>query len=117
MVEQKVTIQLLNKDKKENLGRFIISAKHQSNQEYGNFNTPLMEFKNVPKVEEPDDDTPIQYNLKNPIEPGARIMLLEETPYQMRFEGLFKHDQSPIFPTLMKEQENKSLVFEEWRIG
>jgi len=117
MVEQKVIIQLLNKDKKENLGRFIISTKHQSNQEYGNFNTPLMEFKNVPKVEEPDDDTPIQYNLKNPIEPGARIMLLEETLYQVRFEGLFKYDQSPIFPTLMKEQENKSLVFEEWRIG
>ncbi len=117
MVEQKVIIQLLNKDKKEKLGRFIISAKHKLNQEFADFNTPLMEFKNVPKVEEPDDITPIQYNLKNPVEPGARIMLLEETPYQVRFEGSVKHVQSPIFPALMKEQENKSLVFEEWRIG
>jgi len=117
MVEQKVIVQLLNKDKQENLGRLIISAKYQSsNQEYENFSTPLMEFKNVPKVEEPDDNTPIQYNLKTPVEPGARIMLLEETPYQVRFEGFVEHDQNPIFPTLMKEQENNSLIFEEWRI-
>ena len=117
MVEQKVIISLFNKENNNKLGRLIISADDTTNQVKNHFRTPKMEFENIPKVEDPDDKTPIQYNKKTPLEPGARIMLLEETSYQIRFESFVECKHEPIFPTIIHEKENKSLIFDEWRIG
>jgi len=117
MVEQKVIISLFNKQDNDKIGRLIIIAEDSTTQIENNFKTPKMQFENVPQVESPDDKTPIQYNTKTPLEPSARIMLLEETPYQIRFESSVDCLENPEFITLSREKENKNLVFDEWRIG
>ena len=117
MVEQRVIIKLINKKNDKILGKLILSAENSTKKIFDNFSTPKMQFENVPKVKEPNNTTPIQYNSKSQLDQGARIMLLEETPYQLRFESSINRDEKPFFPTLIKEQDNKSIIFEEWRIG
>lgn len=116
MVEQKVIIELFEKKSKDKFGRIILSADCDKKIEKSEFSTDRMVFLKVPRVQEPDATTPIQYNEKNPVDPGARIMLLEETPYQLRFEAYKSYTGTPEFPTIYKEEKNKALVFEKWRI-
>lgn len=116
MKQQRAIIEIPNKEGTEKIGKIIISATLDEEKEFKNFNTRYMNFSNVPKVKDPDNNTPIQYNEKNPVDPGARIMLLEETPYQMRFESYGKLNAKPKFPTIFREEQKNSLIFEEWRI-
>jgi len=116
MNQQRVIIEIPNKKQNRKIGRIIISATLNEEKKFEDFVTRYMNFSNVPKVKEPDNNTPIQYNEKNPVDPGARIMLLEETQYQMRFESYGKNNAKPILPTIYREEQKDSLVFEEWRI-
>lgn len=123
-MEQNVVIDLF--DQYENpIGKLIVNAvvpfnfvNNEDETTFKNFLTKTMEFKNIPKVENPDDKTPIQYNQKIDLDPGARIMLLEETSYQIMFklnESIKVTKKINIFPTIKREDE-KSVSFEQLRI-
>jgi len=115
MTEQRVIIKIIDKKNNSELGTLTISA---DSKEYikNNFEKPKMKFINVPKVSDPNNKTPIQYNEKTPIGSGSRIMLLEETPYQIRFKSNIESKDEPRFINIMREQKNKTLIFDKWRL-
>lgn len=122
--EQNVIVKIFDQNKNP-IGSLTINAVVPFNVnniwdevDLKDFKTKTMEFENVPKVEKPDEKTPIQYNQRIDLDPGARIMLLEEISYQI----LFKLDDSikdphmiNLFPTIKREDE-KSVTFEQMRI-
>lgn len=116
MIEQVVTITLFDKASNEEMGMLIINVYGNKDTIINKYTKGKIELENVPEVDEPDDNTPIQYNRKNPVNPGARIMLLEETEYQIRFIGNESTEEKPTFPTLFREQEKNSLIFQQWRL-
>lgn len=115
MYEQKVTIHLFDKDKKR-IGDLTIIVDHHKFFN-SDFSTEKMDFSNVPKVEEPDDKTPIQYCASKNIEPGARIMLLEETNYQILFETDLDIDDDPKnFQIIGNDYKKDTHTFEPWKL-
>ena len=84
-MEQKVSIEL--KDSNGNLlGNLTIISL--TNVEISNeYEIDSIKFKNIPQVEIPDDETPIQYCPKQEKHHFSPLMFLEETPYQVLFEG------------------------------
>ena len=84
-MEQKVSIKL--NDSNENcLGSLTITSL--KNVEISNeYEIDTIKFKNIPQVEIPDDETPIQYCSNQEKHHFSPLMFLEETPYQVLFEG------------------------------
>ncbi len=123
-IEQNVVIELFDQNE-QSIGKLIINAimpfysnNAEDETKFKNFVTKTMELKNIPKVEDPDNKTPIQYNQKKDLNSGARIMLLEETGYQVMFklnENMKVLKEINIFPTIKREDE-KSVSFEQIRI-
>ena len=86
MIEQKVIIQLTGIDSNE-LGTLTVSSMDYGSNNESEINiSNFLTLENIPLVEKPDNQTPIQYcptigaNF-------AELMLLEETEYQILFES------------------------------
>lgn len=92
MREQKIIIPF------ENLGTLIVSAI-----DYGGVEKSALKLnngiilENIPKVDEFDNKTPIQY-----LATDSLLCLLEETEYQLLFESNIKTDDITIIPTILK---------------
>jgi hypothetical protein len=115
MVEQEVRL-LIKDDSGMLLGILFIKAQDKSLNETCIFDANDIRLTNVPKVEEPDDTTPIQYY--NRINSGnlSNLMLLEETKYDVMFETMLildSLDRIKIFPSIQKENTLKYQVFEQ----
>lgn len=100
-MEQKVFLKL--KDEKGNLmGNLTISGLSKVEQTSQPSKDGIM-MENVPLVEKPDNETPIQYcsfpNKKN----FSPLMLLEETEYQILFESDDSSSEFEVLPDLMKK--------------
>lgn len=124
-IEQRVIIHLFDSESSDKLGDLKISA--QASEElvekrevpFEDFSTTTMEFKNVPRVKDPDNVTPIEYCTQWDLEPGARIMLLEENSYQIRFDSKNEIDEErgdEVFPILKKEEDSGNVILERWRL-
>ncbi|MGF7118648.1 DUF2357 domain-containing protein [Methanobacterium oryzae] len=115
MIEQKVSIQI--KDLDGNLGTLAITAV--SNKQIGNdwvYIEDDLNLENIPLVEKPDNETPIQYYCGNDINLSP-LMLLEETRYQIFFkpEKTFIDSELRLLSTIRRNQ-NSNFIFEPWRI-
>jgi len=112
MVEQRVLIHL--QDKKGNeLGLLTISAITNGLKNGETFKKGVLTLENVPLVEKPDDETPIQYHSNNELNGLSKLMLLEETKYQVLFETQIPFENEP--NVLKTIQQGKAKIFEELR--
>ncbi|MBP2046732.1 DUF2357 domain-containing protein [Methanobacterium aggregans] len=112
MVEQRVLIHL--QDKKGNeLGLLTISAITNGLKNGETFKKGFLTLENVPLVEKPDDETPIQYHSNNELNDLSKLMLLEETKYQVLFETQIPFEDEP--KVLKTIQQGKAKIFEELR--
>ncbi|SCG85416.1 DUF2357 domain-containing protein [Methanobacterium congolense] len=112
MVEQRVLIHL--QDKKGNeLGLLTISAITNGLKNGETFKKGFLTLANVPLVEKPDDETPIQYHSNNEFNGLSKLMLLEETKYQVLFETQIQFEDEP--KVLKTIQQGKAKIFEELR--
>ncbi|WP_265101175.1 restriction endonuclease-like protein [Methanobacterium paludis] len=112
MVEQRVLINL--QDKKGNeLGLLTISAVKDNLNYQRSLKKGIMTFENIPLVEKPDDKTPIQYYSNKEVNGLSKLMLLEETKYQILFETKLQFKEEPnVFQTI---QRSETKIFEELR--
>lgn len=115
MVEQKASIQIRDLND-TTLGLLTITAV--SNEEMINdckFVKNDINLENIPSVELPDNETPIQYYCGNDINLSP-LMLLEETRYQVFFETENNNfeDELSLLPTIRRDQKG-NFIFESWR--
>jgi len=125
-LEQRIIVKIFDDEEYEKLGELTISAEIPKYirdkidfNELEDFSTKTMEFHNVPKVFSPETEIPIEYCKKWKLGAGARIMLIEECSYQIRFDSESEIDEvegDKIFPSLKKEEEKGNLIFERWRL-
>lgn len=85
MDEQKVTIDLRNDDGKD-VGILTLIAIKWNLDKIEAFEEDNCFFENVPIVDKPNNETPIQYFSKQSSTNLSKLMLLEETEYQLMFE-------------------------------
>ena len=86
MIEQKVIIYLTDEDSID-LGTLTVSSLDYVGNDKSNINiSHSITLDNVPIVDEPDNQTPIQY-CPDIGANFAKLMFLEETEYQILFES------------------------------
>lgn len=113
MVEQEVKLKLEG-DSGQPLGFLVLKATTNNQTELDSFEVDGIEFKNVPRVEKPDNQTSIQYLETKENNHLSPLMLLEETRYDVMFETTLhveSDDQVTIFPTILKDNTLKFSVF------
>lgn len=112
MIEQKVIIELTD----ENLNEFgtltVSSIDYKSNSESNGYINNLL-LENIPTVEEPDNETPIQYCPDIGVN-FAKLMFLEETEYQILFES---NDAKATFEVLYSLTKINDNHFKEFRFA
>lgn len=103
-MEQKVSIEL--KDDNNNLlGHLTIIGLN--NVEISNeYEINNIKFQNIPQVEIPDNETPIQYCSKQGKNHFSSLMFLEETRYQVLFESKKDSEEYVVLPHLMNSHSN-----------
>ena len=115
MAEQQVKLNL--KDINGNtLGFLFLKAIDKTQNESESFKTDGIEFINIPRVETPNNKTPIQYLDSKDSENLSHLMLLEETKYEVMFETTLyseSKDNINIFPTIQKENTLKFPIFNQ----
>ena len=105
MIEQKVIIQLADEDSHE-FGTLIVSSLDYESNVESNINiSSSITLKNIPLVDEPDNQTPIQYCL-NIGANFAKLMFLEETEYQILFESKDAKASFDVLYSLTKMNDN-----------
>ena len=105
MIEQKLIIHLTDENSMD-LGKLIISSlDYKSNEESKNSISNSITLENVPIVDEPDNQTPIQYcpDIEGNF---AKLMLLEETEYQVLFESEDDESDLKVLYSLTKINSN-----------
>lgn len=121
--EQIVTVHLVARDSREVLGdleiRGTIPRKFVHSLEIDNLvkDTQELEFSNVPLVQSPTAEFPIEYCPTNEMGAHAKLMLLEETKYHVVYKPLGRFSESEVIsllPTIKKESKKETLVFEKW---
>lgn len=95
------------------LGILTVNANTKSLGIFENFcesiNNNLVEFQNVPPVSKSDVSTPILFIKDPPSKTSTRILLLEETEYQVIFSPNDPYTNGIWFPTI--ENEEKISIF------
>lgn len=105
MIEQKVTIQLTDINSNE-FGTLTVSSLDYRGNLKSNVNiSHSISLDNVPIVDEPDNLTPIQY-CPNIGANFAKLMLLEETEYQVLFESKDAKATFEVLHSLTKINDN-----------
>lgn len=105
MIEQKVIIHLTDADS-NNLGTLTVSSLDYVGYDESNINiSHFITLDNVPIVDEPDNQTPIQY-CPDIGANFAKLMFLEETEYQILFESKDAHASFEVLYSLTKINDN-----------
>ena len=119
MVEQQVKLKLKN-DIGQVLGFLVLKATNNHINELHSFGVDGNEFINIPRVEKPDNQTPIQYLDEQNEQNLSPLMLLEETKYDVMFEttlNVESDDEVNIFPNLQKDNTQKSSIFDRLKFN
>lgn len=114
MVEQQVKLKLKS-DSGQPLGFLVLKATDHNQTELEGFEIEGIEFTNVPRVDQPDNQTSIEYLDSKDNNHLSPLMLLEETRYDVMFETTLhveRDEQVGIFPTLHKDNTLKFSVFD-----
>lgn len=105
MIEQKVIIHLIDEDSTD-LGTLTVSSLDYVGDEESNINiSHSITLDNVPIVDEPDNQTPIQY-CPDIGANFAKLMFLEETEYQILFESKDAKASFEVLHSLTKINDN-----------
>ena len=105
MIEQKGIIHLTDEDSTD-LGTLIVSSLDYVGDEESNINiSHFITLNNVPIVDEPDNQTPIQY-CPDIGANFAKLMFLEETEYQILFESKDAKASFEVLYSLTKINDN-----------
>lgn len=105
MIEQKVIIHLTDVDSTD-LGTLTVSSLDYVGDEESNINiSHSILLQNVPIVDEPDNQTPIQY-CPDIGANFAKLMFLEETEYQILFESKDAKASFDVLHSLTKINDN-----------
>ena len=105
MIEQKVIIQLADENSNE-FGTLTVSSldyEHSAGTDINISNS--ISLKNIPLVDKPDNQTPIQY-CPNIGANFAKLMFLEETEYQILFESRDAQASFDVLYSLTKMNDN-----------
>ena len=112
-------------DKGTSLGELKLRAKLSSSipwPQQGNVHDDLIRCTNVPKLSRPTAKFPIEYCTLNPLSGLSRIMLLEETHYDVNFKTASGKNVTQFLPELNKEifsrnlfNERSTVFFEVWK--
>ena len=113
MIEQKVIIHLEDENSHE-IGTLTVSSLDYRNDFESNINiSQSLMLENIPIVDEPDNLTPIQY-CPDIGANFAKLMLLEETEYQILFES---RDASASFDVLYSLTKINDTHFKPFRFS
>ena len=105
MIEQKVIIYLTDEDSID-LGTLTVSSLDYVGNDKSNINiSHSITLDNVPIVDEPDNQTPIQY-CPDIGANFAKLMFLEETEYQILFESEDAQSSFEVLYSLTKINDN-----------
>jgi len=105
MIEQKVIIHLTDEESTD-LGTLTVSSlDYVGNEESKNNISHSITLDNVPTVDEPDNQTPIQY-CPDIGANFAKLMFLEETEYQILFESKDAKSSFEVLHSLTKINDN-----------
>ena len=105
MIEQKVIIHLTDEDSID-LGKLTVSSLDYKGNEESNISiSHSIKLDNVPIVDEPDNETPIQY-CPDIGANFAKLMFLEETEYQILFESNDDEANYEVLHSLTKINDN-----------
>ena len=105
MIEQKVNIYLTDEDSID-LGTLTVSSLDYVGNDKSNINiSHSITLDNVPIVDEPDNQTPIQY-CPDIGANFAKLMFLEETEYQILFESEDAQSSFEVLYSLTKINDN-----------
>ena len=117
MEEQIVKLDL-HEDKGKFLGVLSISAEYHNFGE-NNYVMENCELINVPRVEKPDNETPIQYHVNKDLGNLSPLMFLEETKYQILFKSDLDLDENPLLLSSIRREGLNDSVFEilRFKIG
>ncbi|MGB9980115.1 DUF2357 domain-containing protein [Methanobacterium sp.] len=116
MVEQKVSIPIMDLND-ENLGILTVSAVFNNQLVDACIYNDDITLENVPRVEQPDSETPIQCHCGTDINLSP-LMLLEETRYQVFFDSsdnIGSDSKLRLLPTIRRDQKS-NFIFEPLRI-
>ena len=105
MIEQKVIIQLTDENFNEFGTLTVSSLDYDGNEELDINISSEITFENVSLVDEPDNQTPIQY-CQNIGANFAKLMFLEETEYQILFESKDVEANFEVLYSLTKMNDN-----------
>ena len=105
MIEQKVIIQLTDENFNEFGTLTVSSLDYDGNEEFDINISSEITFENVSLVDEPDNQTPIQY-CQNIGANFAKLMFLEETEYQILFESKDVEANFEVLYSLTKMNDN-----------
>jgi len=103
--EAKITF---NDEKGHPLGVLKLRARY-SGPHQGNFSKDSIKCENVPQISKPTNIFPIEYCTLNPCRGLSRIMLIEETNYDVVFESDGKKTIDSFLPLLKKDVFKKNL--------
>ncbi|MCK9151814.1 DUF2357 domain-containing protein [Methanobacterium alcaliphilum] len=104
MTYQLVSIDIENESGSKKLGKLEIRAESKSDIINPIFKDNGIFYKNVEKVKELDDETPIQFFIKEDIENISSMVLLEETYYKLNFLPKSSISKIKVLPSLVSQQ-------------
>lgn len=105
MIEQKVIIHLTDENSSE-IGMLSVSSiDYRLDKESEEKLSSSITLKNVPFVDNPDNETPIQY-CENISSNFAKLMFLEETEYQILFESMDVNASYDVLYSLVKMNDS-----------
>ena len=105
MIEQKVIIHLTDENSSE-IGMLSVSSiDYRLDKESEEKLSSSITLKNVPFVDSPDNETPIQY-CENISANFAKLMFLEETEYQILFESRDVNASYDVLYSLVKMNDS-----------
>lgn len=111
MTYQSVSIEIEDKSGSKKMGKLEIRAESKKEIYNDSFPDKGNIYQNVEKVKELDDETPIQFFIKEDMENISSLVLLEETHYKVIFQPESSKSKIKVFPSLIKQQE---FILDPW---
>ena len=105
MIEQKVIIHLTDENSSKIGILSVSSINYRLDKESEEKLSSSITLENIPFVENPDNETPIQY-CENISSNFAKLMFLEETEYQILFESMDVNASYDVLYSLVKMNDS-----------